>query len=100
MEAGKEFKSTEQHHASYSRIFPHLTSNSCLCFLLPHAVFRTARSHLVSHLLLSRVQVLFRQVILFFHLLQRALYKYSVYTEQSTDDMLSATKEHFHINNQ
>lgn len=79
VKARKELKSTEWHRASYSRILLHLTSNSCLCFLLPHAVLRTTRSHLVSHLLLSGIQVLFRQVILLFHLLQRALYKYTLY---------------------
>lgn len=98
MEAGKELKSREQNHASYSRVFLLLTSNSCLSFL-PHAVLRVARSHLVPHLLLSEAQVLSRQVIFFFHLLQRALYKHTVYIEQSTAGVPSATKGHFHMNN-
>lgn len=66
MEARKELKRIERHRASYSRIFTRLTSNSALCFLLPHAVLRTARSHLVSHLPLSRIQGSFRQVIFSF----------------------------------
>lgn len=75
------------------------SSNSRVCCLL-HAVLRIARSHLVPHLLLSGVQVLSRQVIFFFHVLQRALYKHTVDIEQSTDDMLFTTKGHFHMNNQ
>ena len=53
-----------------------------------------------SSLLLSGVQELSKQVIFFFHILPRALYKHTVYIEQSTDDMLSITKGHFHMNNQ
>lgn len=55
VEMRKQLKSIEQHHASYSRIFLHLPSISYLCFLLPHAVLRTVRSHLVYYLLLNRV---------------------------------------------
>lgn len=86
--------------ASHCRISMHLASNARLCFLLPHTIFGTARSHLGFHLLLSRVQVLFRQAILFFHWLQRTLYKYTVDLVQSTDDMLPTTKGHFNMNNQ
>ena len=95
MEAGMELKSPEQNHASNSRVFLLLTSNSCL-YLLPYAALRVARSHLVPHLLLSEVQVLSRQVIFLFHLLQRALYKPTVYIEQSIDD----AKAPFPVDNQ
>ena len=68
--------------------------------LTPACALRTARSHLASHLLRGRVQVLFRKVILSVSLLQRASDKYTVYIEQFTDDMLSTTKGHFPVNNQ
>lgn len=61
-------------------------------------VLRTARSHLRSHLLRGRVQVLFRQVILSFSH-YKELQTSTVYIEQLADDMLSTTKGHFPVNN-